>query len=571
MTPTITIGIACFNSETTIEAAVRSAMQQDIQAVDIVVIDDASVDNSVDIVRRLAAEDERIHLVSRRINGGAAVAYNAVIDNASGAYIMFLDADDLALPARARMTVSALEEISKPAFCFCDRYVGRIGGPIVRGLSQPEATPEAFETYMLDAVCLHHAPDFYRTEAWRFESVRNHNLGGSSAGTGVLTASAALLRSLWFDEELRRYCDTEMNLRAAKRGVTALGVSAPLAVQRVTTGSEKSLTKRRKYTSRILAKHEAAFRRFGVVYPGHHHARQPTTSPPVISRAPRATIGLLTFNCEDTLIRAIESARAQTIEDVEILILDDASTDATLEIARSFEDRRIRVIESPWNLGAGANRARLVFATRGEFLAFFDDDDAALPHRVETQIDDLAAIDGPAISIASAFRHHRGCLTEAHRSLGAHSTALDSEQSRRLVWRTILQHSEGKRHLAKTRSQGIRYALGASLMCGRTETFRDFPFDPEMRRMQDLEFLARFTFAGGTLAPTAAPLVDVFVTNASEKRWSIVIEYCCRLLEKHVGTLERVLEISTEEILRRNRERLPAIRAWESFRGAFGY
>lgn len=118
MRPAVTIGVACYNAAGTVEAAVRSAIGQDLAETEIIVVDDASIDRSREILRRLRAEDDRIALVENQRNRGAAAAYNTVIDAAKGDYVMFIDADDRALPARARATIAALADYGRPALCF---------------------------------------------------------------------------------------------------------------------------------------------------------------------------------------------------------------------------------------------------------------------------------------------------------------------------------------------------------------------------------------------------------------------------------------------------------------------
>lgn len=88
----------------------------------------------------------------------------------------------------------------------------------------------------------------------------------------------------------------------------------------------------------------------------------------------RLTIGIPTYNRAGLLERAIRCAIAQTTPGVEILVSDNASTDATGEVARSFGDR-VRYHRNERNLGAWGNFARIAELATGDAVAWLQDDD----------------------------------------------------------------------------------------------------------------------------------------------------------------------------------------------------
>jgi glycosyltransferase involved in cell wall biosynthesis len=98
---------------------------------------------------------------------------------------------------------------------------------------------------------------------------------------------------------------------------------------------------------------------------------------------PLATMVIAVYNGERTLGRAIESALAQLYEPLEVIVVDDGSTDASPEIARSFE--RVRCVQQQ-NRGPSAARNRGLEEARGEYVAFLDADDEALPVRMSLQV-----------------------------------------------------------------------------------------------------------------------------------------------------------------------------------------
>ena len=102
---------------------------------------------------------------------------------------------------------------------------------------------------------------------------------------------------------------------------------------------------------------------------------------------PRALVSVIVpcFNGEKYLAEAIQSALDQTYRPIEIIVVDDASTDRSAEIAASFGPP-VRVIRNERNMERSWSRNRAVRESAGEWLAFLDADDLWLPEKLERQI-----------------------------------------------------------------------------------------------------------------------------------------------------------------------------------------
>jgi succinoglycan biosynthesis protein ExoO len=96
----VTVAIPVYNSASTLERAIRSAMQQTLSDLEIIIADDGSADDSAAIAERMAAEDARIHVIRFDKNGGKPRAMNAIIAQARGDWVAVLDADDTYEPQR---------------------------------------------------------------------------------------------------------------------------------------------------------------------------------------------------------------------------------------------------------------------------------------------------------------------------------------------------------------------------------------------------------------------------------------------------------------------------------------
>lgn len=109
-TPVAAVVIAAWNAEATLARAVRSAAAQTIP-VEIVVVDDASADGTLDLARSLADADPRVTVLSQERNGGPAAARNSAIAATTAPWITVLDADDFMEAGRiAALTTIAVEE-----------------------------------------------------------------------------------------------------------------------------------------------------------------------------------------------------------------------------------------------------------------------------------------------------------------------------------------------------------------------------------------------------------------------------------------------------------------------------
>jgi glycosyltransferase involved in cell wall biosynthesis len=97
---------------------------------------------------------------------------------------------------------------------------------------------------------------------------------------------------------------------------------------------------------------------------------------------PLVSVMMPAYNCERFIGDAIESLRAQTYQEWELIVVNDGSTDGTAQVARAFRDPRITVIDQR-NAGESSARNTALTHMWGEFVAFLDADDLYLPRHIE--------------------------------------------------------------------------------------------------------------------------------------------------------------------------------------------
>lgn len=110
------------------------------------------------------------------------------------------------------------------------------------------------------------------------------------------------------------------------------------------------------------------------------------TEEPATSPVPKVSICIPVYDSEPYLPTALDSALAQTLNEVEIVCVDDGSTDGSLAILKSYAEKypeKITVLENGTNRGTCYSRMRAILASRGEYILWLDSDDVLFPRTAE--------------------------------------------------------------------------------------------------------------------------------------------------------------------------------------------
>jgi hypothetical protein len=122
-----------------------------------------------------------------------------------------------------------------------------------------------------------------------------------------------------------------------------------------------------------------------------------------MTSAPLLSFIVLSYNYQDYIKITLQSILAQTVQDFEIVAVDDASSDASVEVIRGYNDPRIRLFVNERNIGGAASYNRAVEAARGEWLVNLDADDWIAPEKSERQLAAVAA--DPGLDIIGTYLH----------------------------------------------------------------------------------------------------------------------------------------------------------------------
>jgi len=198
------------------------------------------------------------------------------------------------------------------------------------------------------------------------------------------------------------------------------------------------------------------------------------------------------FNAEKYLCAAVESILAQTFRDLELIILDDGSTDATLRMLREFQkgDPRIRVI-SRENQGVVKTTNQLIGLAQGEYVALMDSDDIALPERLALQVAFLRK-NPEVVCVGGSFE------------------LIDAEGR----YLTLLRQPETDRDIQRLNLVGHNSVHNPCVMIRREPLVRLGGFDPGFHPTADLDLWLRIGEVG-KLANLREPLLRYRVHSSS--------------------------------------------------------
>jgi len=251
-------------------------------------------------------------------------------------------------------------------------------------------------------------------------------------------------------------------------------------------------------------------------------------SPPLVS------VIIPAYNAEATILETIASVRAQTHADLEILVIDDGSTDGTLARVRSVDDERLSVFSYPHG-GLATGRNRGVAHSAGAFISFIDADDLWTPDKLACQ---LAALE----------RHPEAGL--------AYSWTTFVDGDGRYLFAKERLYFEGDVRLPLLRECFI--ASGSNVLLRRSCVDAVGPFDPILRSAEDWEYWLRAAVAWPfVMVPRYQILYRVSPSSMSAD--AARVEEACLLI------LARALATAPADLQRRRNEYLANIKHYVSF------
>lgn len=352
--PRVSVVMPCYRQALFLREAVQSVVEQTFADWELIIVNDGSPDDTSAVAHRLIAEhpNRTIRLIEKK-NGGVSEARNTGIAAARGAYILPLDADDLIRPTMLEKTVALLEQRPDLAIAYTDiTHFGAI-----------DRTIQAAE---FDAAKIPHDNQLnycslYRREAWEL-------CGG--------------YRPFHW-----QYEDWDFWVNCTAHGLRAQRIPDPLLLYRVKAESAYTVAVQhdRELRARIVLNHTQLYSPRRV-----QEARATLQAFPLpdVPGGPLVSVIVPTFNRPELLCRAIDSVLAQTLQDFEIIVVNDGGIDVAGWIGSRDALGRIRLLRHPTNRGMSAARNTGLRAARGTYVAYLDDDDIFYPNHFAVLVDE---------------------------------------------------------------------------------------------------------------------------------------------------------------------------------------
>jgi glycosyltransferase involved in cell wall biosynthesis len=177
------------------------------------------------------------------------------------------------------------------------------------------------------------------------------------------------------------------------------------------------------------------------------------------------SIGIPFLNALPTLADAVRSVLAQTYRDWELLLVNDGSSDGSLELAQQIQDPRVRLLSDGVTRGLCHRLNQIAALARGKYLARMDADDLMHPRRLARQIEFLER--NPRVDLLDTATY---TIDECNQPLGVRGDKPLNCDPAAVLKQGLLIHPA---------------------VTGRTEWFRRHPYDPAFVRAEDLELWSR--------------------------------------------------------------------------------
>jgi glycosyltransferase involved in cell wall biosynthesis len=250
---------------------------------------------------------------------------------------------------------------------------------------------------------------------------------------------------------------------------------------------------------------------------------------------PLITIGLTSYFAEDTIGNAIDSALQQDWPNFEIVVVDDGSTDSSVEVIeqKCCKDSRVRLVKHEKNTGFAGALNTVIAEARGEFIAIFDDDDESLPQRIKEQYSRIVEYEASTgeklIACWASF------CKKYPNGYAFHSPAIGSQQ------KIPIGQDIVKYHLYLDRDADVFYGGGTpscALMARRSTFLAVGPYDINLRRNEDSDFAIRLGLLGGHFIGTTQELVVQSASDGKDKKPEVARQSDHNFIAKYKDILQ---------------------------------
>ncbi len=421
--PALSIVIPVYNAASFLHQCLDSVCSQTLDDIEIICIDDCSTDNSLELIKSYQERDSRIILIEQESNQGPGAARNKSISIARGSYVGFVDADDWIDPDYFQSMLSVA--ISHNADIVYNSNIVRelpgstepynwLGAPclteqgkfieseISANYTNPSAYSHIYRVQYLDEIhCLfpveynvgedkffHIATSMGTKSIFAFSGPQYHyrkTLNSLTQDSGFFNIDAVR-----YFKDLLKYFGDSIYDKSFKLKLYNIDMFCGIDndykygivksyLESISDYFDKSgvfVSDFDRYAIDGIIKaqsYEEVLKHIGK----NPWIRYRTMERLKIKITPKISVIIPVYNTEQFVCRCLQSVCSQTLHDIEIICVNDCSTDDSLDVIKHFaiEDNRIRIIDLPENGGVSNARNIAMKEAKGEYLYFIDSDD----------------------------------------------------------------------------------------------------------------------------------------------------------------------------------------------------
>ncbi|MBP5399251.1 MAG: glycosyltransferase [Alphaproteobacteria bacterium] len=399
--PKVSVIIPVYNVELYLRICLESVLKQNLKEIEIICVDDGSTDKSLDILLEYAAKDNRITVLKQE-NLYAGVARNAGLAVARGEYLSFLDSDDFFEPdMHEEMYKKAKEDGSDVVVCGYWLYNQNLGEDVlvkkvdVDLLKRSPFEPAEIPYYLFKACQMTPWSKLIKHSLFTEYNLAFEKLKSCNDFTCIVTAVALANKISAIDRDCVHYrWNTGTQISSKRFGKNESWVAAVAALEQ----NFKRFNIYDKYYSKLryalsstlhwetnnqievlqgVAKKYLSPRLYNDLYLG-------------VDGGPKVSVIIPVYNTELYLRECLDSVVYQTLQDIEIICVDDGSTDKSLDILREYaaKDKRLRILNQQHKKQGAARNYGLKNA-KGKYVFFLDSDDFIKQETLENLYDQI--------------------------------------------------------------------------------------------------------------------------------------------------------------------------------------
>jgi glycosyltransferase involved in cell wall biosynthesis/radical SAM superfamily enzyme YgiQ (UPF0313 family) len=497
-TPLVSVCIPVYNGEKYISEALESVIAQTYSNIEIIISDNDSDDKTLEIIQSFKKRFKFEFLILLHRQYGMIQNWNFCISHAKGKYIKYLFCDDLLEPTCIEEMVNLAEQ---------DEEIGLVFSP--RKLIIEENKDIHRNDYKNIEDIYKYWSDLQPIQSGQKllhdPNLFNNSINKIGEPSTVLIKKEVFERVGLFDSEIYHLIDLDMWFRIMNQFKVGF-VNNVLSYFRIHSkqatyeNTKKDLLLLdlamffQKIYTNVYYPHkirEEAFQRFNALCIHNPDLKNMVTQtksgkPPIVS------ICIPTFNGEKFLAETLSSALSQTYSNIEIIISDDGSTDRTLEIAKSFQDKTSKefVIISHRNYGLIQNWNFCITKAHGQYIKFLFQDDLLEPDCIEKMVEiaeqdeEIGMVFSPrGIILDEKDRNDRFCMCVYNGASNLH-----------IHWSNLKPIQEGKELLSDPKLMGEppnKIGEPSTVMIKKEVFEKIGGFDGELCQLVDMEMWLR--------------------------------------------------------------------------------